>query len=139
MIITDINNKDITVTDLKGAIAQAKMYSTFDPSHIENTAYWTDMYKKLVNLGLGEILTRHDELEASDPKYGDYPEFVQVMQMVFKDHNRTTKGYSKDSKTSPLYGAHSCVRTDANLRKLDQLEIGETWERFGQPNITRIF
>ena len=145
MEVIDLNGKTIKVTDLKAAIAQAEMFSTYSdktsPKELNQLcqAYWIDMRNKLRKLGLIEIIKIHDQLEDANPDFKDYPSFVKVMQMVFKDHDKSTKGYSKDGKTHPLYGAHSCVKTDQNLRKLDTLEIGETWERFGQPNITRIF
>lgn len=145
MEVIDLNGKTLKVTDIKAAIAQAKMFSGYtnknNPKEVNDLAqaYWTDMYNKLVRLGVAMVFERVDELEATNPNFKKLPSFVQVMQIAFKDHDKGTKGFSKDGKTSPLYGAWSCVKTDANFNRLDKLEIGETWERFGSPNITRIF
>lgn len=70
----------------------------------------------------------------------NYPQKVVEIRKAFKlDENpQTTKLFVKDMKDSPIYGAWSCVKTDRNFRELDKLEIGETWVRFGSPNLTRV-
>ncbi|WP_268225342.1 hypothetical protein [Sinomicrobium oceani] len=57
MYIKDINGKEITITDLKKAIAQAKAFKNYrheNPGFAELDdklrEYWTDMYKKLLRL-----------------------------------------------------------------------------------------
>lgn len=69
-----------------------------------------------------------------------YPLKVVEIRKIFKlDENpQTTKLFVKDMINSPIYGAWSCVKTDRNFRELDKLEIGQTWERWGSPNLTRV-
>lgn len=57
MEIIDLNNKPIVVTDLKGAIQQAKMFAqyrhndtSYSKSDDELNAYWKDMHEKLLAL-----------------------------------------------------------------------------------------
>jgi len=56
MKITDLNGQEITVTDLKAAIAQAAAYKEYQhepPVPIADKrqqAYWTDIYNKLIQL-----------------------------------------------------------------------------------------
>jgi len=56
MKITDLNGQEITVTDLKAAIVQAKMFKAYRHEPPEPIAdnrqqvYWTDIYNKLIAL-----------------------------------------------------------------------------------------
>ena len=153
MEVKDLLNKTIEVTDLKKAIAEATMFSTYSdktsPKEVNQLAqaYWIDMLKKLRKLALAEMFTIIDAIVIPTGEEL-LPEFVRVIRAERRERLAlmgTTpdafngKLFSKDGKKSPLFGAHSCVKTDQNLSKLDSLEIGETWKRFGQPSITRIF
>jgi hypothetical protein len=146
--IIDLDGKSIKVTDIDGAIAQVSCYTKFSSTPNLNVgAYWKDTLKKLKALKK-EIEAEPVPVKVVDEIADSLPLWVKEMrekritsyQSGLKYNTPDGhKLFSKDKKDSPLFGAHSCVRTDTNLRKLDQLEIGETWERFGQPNITRIF
>ncbi len=155
MEVVDLNGKTIKVTDLKAAIAQAEMFSGYSdktsPKELNQLcqAYWIDMRNKLRKLSLVEFFTKLDAEQVEDPIANTLPTWVKEMREKYPvtldnsinspNENISFKGFSKDRKDSPLYGAHSCVRTLENLNRLDRLEIGETWERFGSPSITRIF
>jgi hypothetical protein len=158
MEVIDLNGKTIAVTDIKEAIAQAEMFSGYSnknsPKEVNQLAqaYWIDLRDKLKKLELIENVKIHDQLEDNNPVYGDIPIWVIEMRQMYpntlddsnqnlnsEEVNISRKGFSKDRKDSPLYGAHSCVRTLENLNRLDKLKVGETWERFGSPSITRIF
>lgn len=68
-----------------------------------------------------------------------YKTLIESIRKEFNlDDGTHCKLFIKGSATHPLYGAYSCVKTDSNLYKLDKLEVGETWERFGSPNLTRV-
>ena len=156
MEVVDLNGKTLKVTDLKAAIEQAEMFSGYSdknsPKEVNQLAqaYWIDLRDKLKKLEIIEIVSIHDQLE--DSYTDNLPTWVKEMRQKYpirlddsnqnfnsEEVNISRKGFSKDRKDSPLYGAHSCVRTLENINRLDKLEIGETWERFGSPNITRIF
>jgi hypothetical protein len=144
--IIDNKGKQMFVTDIHEAIKQAEMYSKFDPSHIENTTYWTHVLNQLKEL---KAVMDAEPVEVLIDEIADkLPVWVKEMRKDYRqkltdigytDVNISQKSFSKDRKDSPLFGAHSCVRTLENINRLDKLEIGETWERFGSPNITRIF
>lgn len=58
MKIVDLNGIEIEITDLNGAIAQAKLYKGFRHENRsflalddQLQAYWTDLYEKLTAIG----------------------------------------------------------------------------------------
>ena len=146
--ITDNLGKSIKVIDINAGIEQAEMYSKFDPSHKENTAYWKDILNKLKALKK-QIDAEPLPINVEDPIADKIPTWVKEMRekymerladIGYTDINISQKSFSKDKKDRPLYGAHSCVRTLRNLYTLDKLEVGETWDRgYGLPSLTRIF
>ena len=70
----------------------------------------------------------------------NYPQKVKDARKKFNLDERvdTCKFFMKNERDNPLFGAWSCVKTQGNFYQLDRLEIGETWERFGSPNLTRV-
>jgi hypothetical protein len=146
--IIDNKGKQMFVTDIHEAIKQAEMYSKFDPSHIENTTYWTHVLNQLKKLK-AVMDAEPVPVKVIDEIADKLPVWVKEMREKYRqrltdigytDVNISQKSFSKDKKDSPLFGPHSCVRTLENLNRLDKLEIGETWDRgWGRPSITRIF
>ena len=147
--ITDRDDKQIEVTDIDAGIAQVKTYTTFSNSYNKDTkAYWKDVLKKLKALKK-QIDAEPVPVKVEDPIADKIPTWVKEMREKYRTSYEVSlkyntpdghKSFSKDKKDSPLYGAHSCVKTEQNLRKLNSLEVGETWDRgYGSPSITRIF
>lgn len=154
--ITDLDGVQIEVTDINLALDQAKKFSKFNCYDVKLTAYWVDVTEKLT-----ELKTVID----AEPKIKIIPESINdniplwVIDSIplwvinIREERRkrladmgttpeyfnTGKLFSKDGKKTPLYGIHSCVRAEQYIRKLEQMKVGETWYRFGSPNLTRIY
>jgi hypothetical protein len=147
--ITDNTGKQIEVVNIEAGIKQAKMFSGYEHKDHPNTIYCNDIHSKLITLK-GEIDKEPPIEVIADPitdtiptwvkairehRINNYPEFyLNPKEKSFvKNGNSTTKIDTR------LFGTWACVKADQNIRKLDNMEVGETWERFGSPNITRIF
>lgn len=148
--IIDKTGKQMFVTNIHEAIKQAKMYSKFESTDIERTAYWKHVLKQLKELK--KVMDAEPvpvPVKVVDPIADKIPVWVKEIrqkyhqrlnEIGYKDVNISYKLFSKDGKDSPLFGAHSCVRTLENINRLDSLEIGESLDRGGfSPKLTRIF
>ena len=144
--IIDLDGKKIQVTNMEEALMKTDMFRTFDVSNIELTAYWEDMFEKLLALNAKMKL----KSIVVDKPQGE--ELLPTIVREIREERRNSnfllnnpdeykgKLFIKNDKRSPLYGAHSCVRTDENLNRLNKLEIGETWDRGQFSNkITRVY
>lgn len=148
--ITDNTGKSIEVTDVEAGIKQAAEFSEYDPQNKRITAYWKDLHTKL--LELKKVMDNEPKIEPiKDPITDPIPQWVKNIRneslnndpdhylnlkhkLFVKNGNHTTK------IDATLYGIHSCVKSEQNVRKLDNMEVGETWDRgFGSPTLTRIF
>lgn len=144
--ITDNTGKDIEVTDINAAIAQVSTYTTFSNTYSkENEIYWKDVLDKLNKLK-AEMDAEPVPVIVEDPIADKVPNWVKELRAErmntrgMEDINNNTKLFVKDRKLSPLYGIYACVKAEQNVRHMERMEIGETWNRgYGSPSLTRIF
>ena len=145
--VKDLEGKQIEVTDLHEAIKQANMFTTFDTRKVELTAYWKDLHSKLLELKAS--------IEAEPILVVDEPQGEDLLPLIVREIREERRNsmfllnnpdeykgklFIKNDKRSPLYGAHSCVKTEENLNRLSKLEVGETWDRGNfSHKITRIY
>jgi len=133
--ITDLTGKTITVTDLPKAIKEAETYVYF--SEADNNKrlleYWSHVLAELKKLE-AEPIEIKIEAEQHESK------LVNQVRAIFpRKEGDKSKGFVKDGKTSPLYGLHSCAKTDRYIRKIDSLKVGECTTNGAGTLIMRIY
>jgi hypothetical protein len=153
VFISDRDGKAIEVTDFEAALAQAKGAITFHETKLKlhetnpdeiifPEAYkdWQHILRELEKLGMRLKKSTSAPLKSEPtPIINFLPEPVLKCRELFKNHDVNQKGFIKDGKISPLFGVHSCAKSDQMLRKIDELEIGESVFNSGNTQITRVF
>ena len=133
MKITDLDGKEIKVTDLQGAIDQCETYIGFSGKDCRNHKYWAYTLKELKKLKEPkpvEIITVVDGKQL--------PQAVIECRKIF-GNKQDGKYYIKNDKSHPLYGIHSCAKSDTILQQIDSLEIGESVNNSTPRKITRVY
>lgn len=144
--IVDMDGKRIEVTNLPEAIKQAKMFTTFDVSKTYLTEYWKHTLAELQKLTPIEPIEPIKKNEAEN----EFSVFVakvreerrkRLSEIGFDVNNmpKESKLFTKDGRTSPLYGLHSCAKVRHYINKIDSLKIGESCVNGSGRRITRIF
>jgi len=132
MYIIDLKGKEIKVTDLQGAIEQAKLYTTFGDENSKNNKYWTHALNELMKLEEPKPVEVETVINGKE-----LPQPVIECRKIFTDSG--TKGFIKNDRTQPLYSIHSCARSERKLRDIDMLEIGESTNNSTPTKITRVY
>ena len=140
---TFINNLDgylIKVTNLEGALREARGGVHFNEEKIRRSK--TDPEEIIFPQALKEwkhILLELEKLETKFKKIGIekplYSTPAMKARAMYKESGN--KGFLKNNKLSPLYGLHSCAKSERLLREIDSLEIGESCENSSRVKITR--
>lgn len=143
LYVVDNTGKQIEIVNIEEAIRQVKLFISYETSFqsVEVADYWKDLLVRLEKVK-SEVEVDKESNAIVDHVADKLPTWVNEIRQKYSQSlssKNTTKLFVKDKKNSQLFGAHSCVKNSINLRKLDALEVGETWERFGSPNLTRIF
>jgi hypothetical protein len=103
----------------------------FQDAHL----YHKDLLEKLILLK--ENFDKEPKKEVIKDEYEN--KIPQWVLDIRKDRQYSgCKLFSKNGKNHPLYGIH-CVKSSLNLRKLDELEVGESYQTNMHMKITRIF
>jgi hypothetical protein len=154
--ITDLEGKQIEITDIDKGIQQADMFSKFAIQYINQKSYWEDMLNKLKELkAIIEAEPKPEPIK--DNVSDDIPQWVKEVRLSFINSHKSSLQYNtpdghklfvksgeitikQGGKITRLYGIHSCVKSEWNINVVNQLKVGQTWYRgWGNPSLTRIF
>ena len=137
MTIKNLKGESIEVTHLQDAKDECLRCLHFAEESENNSLinHWQHMVDELNKLKEPEPKAELVEVFIDGVILSQH---VRETRQMYGD-DKTCKMFTKNEKTSPLYGIHSCARAYTIMNRINNLKIGESTYNGGYKLITRIY